>query len=100
LWFGCLQPAASESFFAPAPKLADPVRLRHIRYELPIYAFSGSEYPVGQQLKGVRVLLERYRKAGVRDISRDFYPGGRNEMLNEINRDEVRSNLLRWISWF
>jgi alpha-beta hydrolase superfamily lysophospholipase len=36
--------------------------------------------------------------AGVYDISYDFYPGGRHEMLNEINRGEVRTRLLRWIS--
>jgi alpha-beta hydrolase superfamily lysophospholipase len=27
-----------------------------------------------------------------------FYPGGRHEMLNEINQNEVRTNLLLWIS--
>jgi alpha-beta hydrolase superfamily lysophospholipase len=65
---------------------------------LPIYAFSGSEDPVGQRLEGVRVLLGRYREAGIRDLSHDFYPGGRHEMLNEINRGEVRAHLLWWIS--
>jgi alpha-beta hydrolase superfamily lysophospholipase len=98
LCFGWLQPAASESFFAAAPRLADPERLRNIRHDLPIYAFSGSADPVGQQLEGVSVLIERYRDAGISHISHDFYPGGRHEMLNEINRDEVRKNLLRWIS--
>src|SRR5262245_43570917 len=32
------------------------------------------------------------------NISHDFYSGGRHEMLNEINRDEVRARLLGWIS--
>ena len=98
LCFGWLQPAANESLFAAAPQLADPVRLRQIRGDLPVYAFSGSEDPVGQRLEGVRLLLQRYREAGIRDISHDFYAGGRHEMLNEINRDAVRSNLLCWIS--
>jgi alpha-beta hydrolase superfamily lysophospholipase len=98
LCFGWLQPAANESFFAAASLLADPHRLRHIRKDLPIYVFSGSDDPVGQKLEGVRVLLSRYRDAGIRDIDHDFYPGGRHEILNEINRDEVRANLLRWIS--
>ena len=97
LCFGWLQPAASESFFAAASQLADPVGLRQIRHDLPIYAFSGSQDPVGQQLEGVRILLERYRAAGISDITHDFYTGGRHEMLNEINRDEVRANLLSWI---
>jgi alpha-beta hydrolase superfamily lysophospholipase len=96
--FGWLQPAATESFFAAASQLADPVRLRQIRDDLPIYAFSGSEDPVGQRLEGVRVLLARYQEAGIRDVSHDFYPGGRHEMLNEINRGQVRAHLLWWIS--
>jgi alpha-beta hydrolase superfamily lysophospholipase len=97
LCFGSLQPRASASFFAAASVLADPGRLRQIRKDLPIYVFSGSEDPVGQQLEGARVLLERYRAADIHNVDHDFYPGGRHEMLNEINRDEVLMNLLRWI---
>ena len=97
LCFGALQPAANESFFAASPQLADPSRLRQIRQDLPIYLFSGSEDPVGQQLEGVRVLIGRYHKAGIRNIRHHFYRGGRHEMLNEINRGEVRTNLLLWI---
>src|SRR5262245_30365413 len=96
--FAELQPAAFASFLAAASRLADPVRLRTIRNDLPIYLFSGSEDPVGEQLDGVKVLIERYRRAGIYYISHDFYPGGRHEMLNEINRDEVRTRLLSWIS--
>jgi alpha-beta hydrolase superfamily lysophospholipase len=64
---------------------------------LPIFIFSGSEDPVGQQLEGVRTLIGRYRKAGVHNITHKFYVGGRHEMLNEINRDEVQADLLGWI---
>ena len=98
LCFGALQPAASESFFAASPQLADPSRLRQIRQDLPIYLFSGSEDPVGQQLEGVRLLIDRYHQAGIRNICHHFYQGGRHEMLNEINRGEVQTNLLLWIS--
>lgn len=98
LCFGWLQPTAIESVFAAAVPLADPVRLREIRGDLPVYAFSGSADPVGQRLAGVRVLLSRYREGGLRDVSHDFYPGGRHEMLNDINRDEVRPHLLWWIT--
>lgn len=60
--------------------------------------FRESDDPVGQQLEGVSVLIERYRADGVRNISHDFYAGGRHEMLNEIDRDEVRANLFGWIN--
>ncbi len=98
LCFAELAPAAYASFLAAAPRLSDPACLRDIRRDLPIYVFSGSEDPVGQRLEGVRVLLERYREAGLFDLSHDFCPGGRHEMLNEINRAEVQTRLLGWVS--
>jgi len=98
LCFGQLQPASFASFLAAAPSLSDPASLRQIRADLPIYLFSGSDDPVGQQLKGVETLIERYRQAGVHDICHDFYLGGRHEMLNEINRREVLESLLNRVS--
>jgi alpha-beta hydrolase superfamily lysophospholipase len=76
LCFAELQPAAYASFLAAAPRLSDPVSLRKVWDDLPIYLFSGSEDPVGQQLGGVQVLRERYREAGIYDISHEFYHGG------------------------
>jgi alpha-beta hydrolase superfamily lysophospholipase len=98
LCFANLQPASFASFLAAASRLSDPAALRAIRHNLPVYVFSGSNDPVGQQLEGVQALLFRYREAGLRNISHKFYPGGRHEMLNEINADEVRADLLSWIS--
>jgi alpha-beta hydrolase superfamily lysophospholipase len=98
LCFEDLHPDSLVSFLGSAPRLYDPVALRRIRSDLPIYLFSGSEDPVGQQLRGLRTLIGRYRDAGLRDIAFDFYPGGRHEMLNEINRRQVQTRLLGWIS--
>jgi alpha-beta hydrolase superfamily lysophospholipase len=98
LCFAELKPAAYASFLAAAPRLSDAAGLRKIRHDLPIYVFSGSEDPVGQQLEGVRTLMGRYQEAGIDRISHDFYLGGRHEMLNEPNREEVRARLLGWIS--
>ena len=41
---------------------------------------------------------DRYRSAGLAAIAHDFYSGGRHEMLHEINRRDVITNLLVWIS--
>jgi alpha-beta hydrolase superfamily lysophospholipase len=98
LCFDDLHPDSRVSFLGAAPRLSDPVALRKIRSDLPVYLFSGSEDPVGQQLRGLNRLIGRYREAGLSDIAFDFYPGGRHEMLNEINRDEVQARLLGWIS--
>jgi alpha-beta hydrolase superfamily lysophospholipase len=98
LCFEDLRADSLVSFLGTAPRLCDPVALRKIRGDLPIYLFSGSEDPVGQQLRGPYTLIGRYRDAGLRDIAFDFYPGGRHEMLNEINRRQVQTRLLGWIS--
>ena len=98
LCFGALQPSSAQSFLAASTRLADPDALSEIRPDLPMYLFSGSNDPVGQQVEGVRTLMDRYHKAGVSDISYDFYEGGRHEMLNEPNRGQVRTNLQVWLS--
>jgi alpha-beta hydrolase superfamily lysophospholipase len=98
LCFPELRPAAFASFLAAAPQLADPHRLQNVRDDLPIYLLSGSDDPVGEQLDGVHLLIYRYEKAGLYDIWREFYEGGRHEMLNEINKDQVRAGLLAWIA--
>ena len=98
LSFPELQPASFASFLSAGPRLSDPISLSKIRDDLSIYLFSGSEDPIGQQLDGVELLIHRYEKAGLYDVSHDFYQGGRHEMLNEINRDEVRGRLLAWIA--
>jgi alpha-beta hydrolase superfamily lysophospholipase len=33
----------------------------------------------------------------MQDISVKAYPGGRHEMLNETNRDEVMRDLVTWL---
>jgi alpha-beta hydrolase superfamily lysophospholipase len=76
----------------------DPREIRKVRTDLPIYIFSGSDDPVGQKLEGVRALVDRYRSAGITSIAHDFCPGGWYEMLHELNRRDVFTNLLVWIS--
>jgi alpha-beta hydrolase superfamily lysophospholipase len=98
LCFEALHPDSFVSFLGTASQLYDPAALRKIRGDLPIYLFVGSEDPVGKQLRGLHTLICRYRDAGLRDIAFDFYPGGRHEMLNEINRRQVQTRLLGWIS--
>jgi len=98
LCFPTLQPKSTDSFLAASARLADTDALSKIWSGLPMYLFSGSEDPVGQQLEGVRTLIKRYRKAGVRTISYDFYESGPHEMFNELNRGQVRTNITVWLS--
>ena len=63
----------------------------------PIYFMSGDMDPVGENGKGVARAYEAFCKAGIRDVFMKLYPGGRHEMLNEINKDEVYNDIYNWI---
>lgn len=63
---------------------------------LPVMLFSGDMDPVGDYGKGVRVVYELLQQAGVEDVSLKLYSGGRHEMINEVNRDEVYADVLAW----
>jgi alpha-beta hydrolase superfamily lysophospholipase len=75
--------------------VAKPSRQAHIPKTLPIYVFGGTRDPVGSNIEQ---LLEAYRAAGLDDVRHQFYPGGRHESLNELNRDEVTRDLIRWLN--
>src|SRR6266446_1707495 len=98
LCFPSLKPESMQSFLYAFPRLADLREIRKIRDNLPVYILSGGDDPVGQRLEGVRVLIDRYRSAGLTSIAQDFYSGGRHEMLHEMNRRDVITNLLVWMS--
>ena len=78
-------------------QLNDPERLRRIRPDLPVLLVAGDADPINRGLAGLQHLEDAWRAAGVRRIDRQFYPGGRHEMLNEINRDEVTGNIIAWL---
>ena len=70
---------------------------RQVPRELPILMIAGTKDPAGYWNRGVVALAKRYSKYGVRDVTTRFYEGGRHEMLNETNRDEVVSDLITWL---
>ena len=72
--------------------------IRKIPRDLPVYLFSGSLDPVGANTKGVRQVYNSYIGAGIRDVTYKFYEGGRHEMLNETNRDEVFADVIAWLN--
>ena len=68
-----------------------------MRKAMPVYLFSGDCDPVGNMGKGVRHVQQLFAQAGMQDVTVQLYPGGRHEMLNEINRDAVMADLLQWL---
>ncbi len=67
-----------------------------MRADLPILILGGESDPVGGQ-PGLTRLAEAYRKTGHQNLTLTIYPGGRHEMLNETNRDEVTADIINWV---
>jgi alpha-beta hydrolase superfamily lysophospholipase len=76
--------------------LGNDTRLQEIPADLPILITGGAADPVGGE-KGLAELARHYERSGHAQVSLKIYAGGRHEMLNEINRDEVTAD---WLGWF
>jgi alpha-beta hydrolase superfamily lysophospholipase len=63
----------------------------------PIYLFSGDHDPVGENGAGVKRVYRFFQEHGTQDLTLKFYEGGRHEMLNETNKDEVYGDVLNWL---
>lgn len=71
--------------------------LQKISKHLPIYLFSGALDPVGNYTKGLLEVYHALREVGIEEVRYKIYPKGRHEMLNEINREEVFQDIIRWL---
>jgi len=66
--------------------------------KLPIFIFSGDRDPVGEMGKGIKRVVKQYEKAGINDLTFKLYKGGRHEMLNEVNKEEVEQDVINWLN--
>ena len=68
-----------------------------MKKDLPILLVSGSADPVGGWGNGVRTVFDRFKSVGMEDVTIKLYPDDRHEILNELNKQEVYSDVLAWI---
>ncbi len=66
--------------------------------ELPLYIISGEKDPVGGYGKEINKYLNILKKCGFSNISSKLYPECRHEILNEINREDIFSDIELWLS--
>ncbi len=64
---------------------------------LPTLIVSGALDPVGENGKGVMDVYKRLRDSGAKDVTFKLYSDCRHELLNDVSRDEVMSDILTWI---
>ena len=71
---------------------------KNVRSDLPILVQVGEADPIGGEYSN-RALVEAYRKkAGIQDIELFVYHDARHEIYNELNKDEILQDLIKWIN--
>ena len=70
--------------------------LKKINPEIPILVLGGDKDPVSAPNR-LQKLASALQTAGVNDVSLQLYPGGRHEMFNETNREQVIRQLIEWL---
>ena len=81
--------------------LRDTLRLlgrpRKLARDLPLLIISGTDDTLSGP-RSVELLAAAYReRGGLSDVTVQSYDGGRHEMFNETNRDEVLADLVAWL---
>lgn len=84
-------------FLSGLMHLSSDQALRQVPAELPILISGGESDPVGGA-SGMGRLAMHYAQTGHQRLKIRVYAGGRHEMLNDINRNEVTADWLNWIA--
>ncbi|QDP41194.1 alpha/beta hydrolase [Radiobacillus deserti] len=74
--------------------------IKKIRKNLPMLFITGEEDPVGKYGKDIWKVMKQYQKHDIDDITAKFYPHGRHELLNELNKTEIYKDVLKWLEFY
>ncbi|GAA5146820.1 alpha/beta hydrolase [Microbacterium pseudoresistens] len=70
---------------------------KDLGHDVPVLLMVGGDDPVGGP-RSVHRLAEAYRsRSGLTDVTTLVYPDARHEIFQELQQDEVRSDLLAWL---
>lgn len=65
--------------------------------DLPVLFLAGEKDPVGDFGKGVKKVFEMFRACGIESVQMKLYRDDRHEILNEVDREEVYEDVIRFI---
>ena len=77
--------------------ITSPRNIEKMAKDVPVYFISGAEDPVGELSQGVIRAYKAFLKAGMKDVSLKLYPNLRHEILLDVDRDEVMTDVLNWL---
>lgn len=86
-----------KTLFTLLDRLNQEENLNAMPKELPVHFIAGDMDPVGNYGEGVKKAYKDFEKAGMEKISLKLYAGGRHELLNEKNKQQVYEDIYPWI---
>ncbi|MBC7957951.1 MAG: alpha/beta fold hydrolase, partial [Cytophagales bacterium] len=92
-----LTPESRSTMSAACERMAQPQEIERMPKELPLYVLVGDADPINRKLELLYPLIDRYRAAGLTDVSLHIYGGARHELFNETNRAEVTAHFVAWV---
>ena len=75
-----------------------PGKESRVPVDLPLLIIAGTEDPVGGKTRTIQALITRYMGHGHLALAYRFYAGGRHEILNEAEKDQVHRDVGQWLS--
>lgn len=64
---------------------------------LPVLFIAGDRDPVGNYGKGVEACADAFRETGMEHVTVKLYPGSRHDVLNELDKLTVWTDMTNWI---
>ncbi len=78
-------------------EITEPSWAHSVPKNLPTYLISGDQDPIGNFGIGVKEVYDKLKDSSCHNVSMKLFEGGRHEMLNEINREEVFLDIINWL---
>lgn len=63
----------------------------------PVLILSGEKDPVGNTGRGIKAVVDSFRRAGVQDVKFKLYPGLRHNLFIEDEKQQIFQDIFRWI---
>lgn len=89
--------AGYRDLFTGLEEISSPRWAAAVPKDLPIYLVAGADDPVGNYGEGPKQVADMLRAAGVKNVELKLYPGMRHELLNELGKEQVYSDILDWL---
>ncbi len=97
----CMQTFSIQFFYDLATgvlEVNNAQNFKQLKKDKPHLLIAGSMDPVGNYGKGPLEVAQSMRNAGLTNVEMKLFEGARHEILNEINREEVYTFILNWLS--